>query len=116
MPLKFLRNPGEDASHIDAMRRMVDTYSVNMPHLSGSSSMGSSMTHGGDVVLLTGTTGALGSELLVDLLANERVSRVYAYNRPALAKTILERHQRTFADRFVQASPPKGPEFNFVDV
>jgi hypothetical protein len=102
MPLKFSEDP---VSHIDAMRRMIHTYSVDMPHLAeGSGSRRTSrITPGGDVILLTGTTGALGSELLVDLLASESVSRVYAFNRPAPTKTIQERHRHTFVDRFVPA-------------
>jgi hypothetical protein len=104
MPLQFAQDP---VSHIDAMRRMIHTYSVDMPHLAegSGSSRTSRITPGGDVILLTGTTGALGSELLVDLLASERVSRVYAFNRPVRTDTIRERHQRTFEDRFVVAFP-----------
>jgi FlaA1/EpsC-like NDP-sugar epimerase len=107
MPLKVVQTPGEEAAHSKAMRRMVNAYSLNMPCLleSSKTNVSSSITRGGEVVLLTGTTGALGSELLVDLVASEHVSRVYTYNRPMPSKTIRQRHQETFADRLVPFSP-----------
>lgn len=52
------------------------------------------------VVLLTGSTGNLGTEILACLLENDTVERVYAYNRPCLGgRTILQRHEARFADR-----------------
>jgi FlaA1/EpsC-like NDP-sugar epimerase len=50
------------------------------------------------VVLLTGTTGSLGSFLLASLLEDERISRVYAYNRPG-KKSSKERQIDSFVDR-----------------
>ncbi|KAG6852620.1 putative secondary metabolism biosynthetic enzyme [Blastosporella zonata] len=52
------------------------------------------------VVLLTGSTGNLGSQILAMLLEDSLVHKVYAYNRPSKAgtKTILERHSRKFED------------------
>ncbi|KAJ6492315.1 hypothetical protein C8R45DRAFT_825292 [Mycena sanguinolenta] len=46
------------------------------------------------VVLLTGTTGALGCHLLVDLLANDNVKQVYAFNRVGKSGKSLADRQR----------------------
>lgn len=45
------------------------------------------------VVLLTGSTGGLGSYMLQELPRNEEVERVYAYNRPARGKTTIQERQ-----------------------
>ncbi|KAH9941064.1 hypothetical protein B0H21DRAFT_811720 [Amylocystis lapponica] len=47
------------------------------------------------VVLLTGSTGALGSHILVDLLSDERIARVYALNR---GQDLAERQQAVFQE------------------
>ncbi|KZT05750.1 putative aminoadipate reductase [Laetiporus sulphureus 93-53] len=46
------------------------------------------------VVMITGTTGNVGANVLAQALANERVSRVVAVNR---GSSLLERHRKTFA-------------------
>ncbi|TFK33802.1 acetyl-CoA synthetase-like protein [Crucibulum laeve] len=50
-------------------------------------------------VLVTGTTGNLGSHLLALLLRDESVERVYALNRPASHATALARHEARFTDK-----------------
>ncbi|KAF7291295.1 Acetyl-CoA synthetase-like protein [Mycena indigotica] len=52
----------------------------------------------GAVVLLTGSTGGLGSHILEALLRNEQVARVYAFNRPGI-KGVADRQKAAFADR-----------------
>ena len=51
------------------------------------------------VVVLTGSTGGLGSYLLASLLQREDVSMVYAVNRPSTALSIQSRHKSIFEDR-----------------
>ncbi|KAG5652629.1 putative NRPS-like protein biosynthetic cluster [Sphagnurus paluster] len=52
------------------------------------------------VVLLTGSTGNLGSEVLAALLKDERVERVYAFNQPSKdGVSIVDRHVARFKDR-----------------
>ncbi|KAF9235375.1 putative nonribosomal peptide synthetase [Melanogaster broomeanus] len=51
------------------------------------------------VVLLTGSTGGLGSFLLSRLLENPMVERVYALNRPSSSTAIEERQRLAFLDR-----------------
>ncbi|CAO1635903.1 unnamed protein product [Sympodiomycopsis kandeliae] len=56
------------------------------------------------VVLLTGTTGGLGSHLLYDLLQDTSISQVYAINRPSSGKqTLLQRQQDAFTSRGLDA-------------
>jgi hypothetical protein len=52
-----------------------------------------------EVVLLTGSTGGLGSQLLVGLLEADKVAKVYVLNRASAQSSSLERHERTFRDR-----------------
>jgi thioester reductase-like protein len=53
------------------------------------------------VVVLTGSTGGLGSYLLASLLQREDVSVIYAFNRPSKGSTssIQRRQQNGFEDR-----------------
>jgi hypothetical protein len=53
----------------------------------------------GEVYLLTGTTGSLGSNMLAQLLEAPEVTRVYAFNRPSKAATSSERHLSAFKER-----------------
>ncbi|KAH0833861.1 putative aminoadipate reductase [Lanmaoa asiatica] len=55
--------------------------------------------HHGHVVLLTGSTGGLGSYLLASLLSREDVAVVYAFNRPCKTRTIKQRQYAMFEDR-----------------
>ncbi|KAF8585451.1 acetyl-CoA synthetase-like protein [Ramaria rubella] len=49
-------------------------------------------------ILLTGSTGGFGSQILAQLLAMPSVSRIYAFNRSG-QKTSYERHLEAFLDR-----------------
>ncbi|KAJ6568449.1 putative nonribosomal peptide synthetase [Mycena sp. CBHHK59/15] len=52
------------------------------------------------VVLLTGSTGSLGSQILASLLSNNRVVKVYAFNRPSSSSSALaQRHSNVFKER-----------------
>lgn len=46
-----------------------------------------------EVVLVTGTTGDLGSRLLTELIASPRVERIYAFNRGDMA-ALIERQEK----------------------
>jgi hypothetical protein len=54
-------------------------------------------------VVLTGTTGALGSHLLAQLLANDKVQRIWALNRPHKGSTltIKQRQHAAFEDKML---------------
>ncbi|KAI5116179.1 hypothetical protein M0805_002877 [Coniferiporia weirii] len=52
---------------------------------------------GGDVVLITGSTGSLGSNIMARLIQSVGIARVYALSRPSSdGTTARERHARTF--------------------
>jgi len=52
------------------------------------------------IVLLTGSTGNLGSQILASLLRTPKVKTIYALNRPSSSsKSIQERHIQRFLDR-----------------
>lgn len=61
---------------------------------------GTMPTPAGLVVLLTGSTGCLGSSILAELFACPDVRRVYALNRPsAFGRTLQDRQRRALIAR-----------------
>jgi male sterility protein len=58
----------------------------------------------GNVYLLTGTTGGLGSNVLAQLLQAPDVERVYAFNRPSNSSTSQERQLSAFKTRGLDTS------------
>jgi Male sterility protein len=95
--------PASDSNVADpktAIEEMVKKYSAN---LDGRLPVATSSIRpsAANVVLLTGSTGHLGSPLLASLLENPHVRRVYAFNRGSLSGTqsILERHIVKFTDQ-----------------
>ncbi|EGO01124.1 hypothetical protein SERLA73DRAFT_72093 [Serpula lacrymans var. lacrymans S7.3] len=90
---------GGDISHariVDEMRTMVSKYSQNfLDHChKGHEASHSAERSGGCMVLLTGSTGALGCYLLVQLISHLDVSRVYALNRKSPnGKTLIQRQE-----------------------
>ncbi|KAF9544259.1 acetyl-CoA synthetase-like protein [Agrocybe pediades] len=100
-------------AHAAAMRAMVQKYTVaafpiqprsaddanrrhNVQHASKSDAPGP-----GDVVLVTGTTGGLGTYILAELLADPEVRCVYAVNRGKDHKDLLERQEKALVQRGV---------------
>lgn len=79
-------------SPVDAMQAMVDKYSKNFVVTPEKKS--DKVTQ--RVVVITGTTGALGSHILASLVLDENVQHIYAVNRPGDA-SVDERQQRAFA-------------------
>jgi hypothetical protein len=66
------------------------------------------------VVLLTGSTGGLGSFLLASLLQNEQVMRVYAFNRPG-KKPTKQRQIEAFAERNLPVDLLEGKKVVFIE-
>lgn len=75
-----------------AILSMLEKYSVGLP-----TNISKSKHSSGDeiVVLLTGSTGNVGSQLLAALIAEWRVKKVYTLNRPSPAVKEGEDRQRT---------------------
>ena len=66
------------------------------------------------VVLITGTTGGLGSYFLAQLLTDDRVSRVYAFNRPS-ENSIAERQAAGFKARELDTSLLSSSKLVYVE-
>jgi Male sterility protein len=80
------------------LQALVDTYTEGFPPrvtLNGSAYPELC----GDVYLLTGTTGSLGSNMLAQLLEAPEVTCVYAFNRPSKAATLRARQLSAFKER-----------------
>ena len=86
--------------HIAAMNAMIEKYSVGLSRSAHLPVVNGAASHpNGEVVLLTGSTGGLGSFLLSQLLENPTVERVYALNRPSSSTLIEERQSSAFVDK-----------------
>jgi len=80
-------------SHVDQIETMIDQYSNPWPTINGNAEPGT-------VVLLTGSTGSLGSHILEALLRDPRILRIYAFNRPSSRQvSLLDRHIDRFEDK-----------------
>ncbi|KAJ7236073.1 acetyl-CoA synthetase-like protein [Mycena haematopus] len=80
-----------------AVEKMIAKYSVGFETPLGfHEKNGNSST--GHVVLLTGSTGGLGSHILEILLSLPAIERVYAFNRPGRIP-VSERQREAFVDR-----------------
>ncbi|KAJ3776028.1 putative aminoadipate reductase [Lentinula raphanica] len=93
-----------ERTHEEAIEDMIAMYSngLDTPVTSDPTSNGRA-TNGNiavlAVVLLTGSTGNLGAQILADLLSNDSVASVYTVNRPSKRVSIQQRHQERFQDK-----------------
>ena len=98
--LQTLDHVKQRKAAIDTMIHKYSTDLLGNPNgIVASGVIGDETRSAGAVVLLTGTTGGLGSFLLVQLLENPMVGGVYALNRPSISASIAERQRSVFADR-----------------
>lgn len=87
-----------NAAKIDAMHAMLRKYSSDLrKHVASPSRCDEEEGDGGEVVLVTGTTGWLGSLMLAELLQDPTVKRVYALNRKV--GLTRERQVRAFEEK-----------------
>lgn len=71
---------------------------------------------GQDVVLITGTTGAVGTTVLAQLLGCETVSRVYALNRKALTgRSLYERQREALEDKGMDPAVCDSPKLVLLE-
>ena len=69
----------------------------------------------GDVYLLTGTTGGLGSNMLAHLLREPAVERIYAFNRPSKSSSSEERQFTAFKQRGLDTSLLSSKKIVYVE-
>ncbi|KAK7041553.1 hypothetical protein VNI00_009140 [Paramarasmius palmivorus] len=86
--------------HVKEIEQMVTKYSVKSTPSSGSTSRCTTAKH---TVLVTGTTGQLGAQLLFDLLTDPRVATVYALNRRS-TNDIIARQKVKFDEKGLDTS------------
>lgn len=68
-------------SEVEQMLTLVGRYTSDFPEHTPATVL-NKKKRGGDVVLITGSTGSIGASTLVELLESPKVERVYALNRP----------------------------------
>ncbi|KJA27591.1 hypothetical protein HYPSUDRAFT_212216 [Hypholoma sublateritium FD-334 SS-4] len=87
------------AAHVKEIENMINKYSFTDP--ATPAPVNAAYAARAPVILLTGSTGHLGAEILQGFLRDPRVERVYALNRasPAGVRTIQERHADRFRDQ-----------------
>ncbi|KAH8110862.1 acetyl-CoA synthetase-like protein [Phellopilus nigrolimitatus] len=77
---------------------------------------GSGNDGNGDAVLLTGSTGSLGSNILAKLIQNKAVTRVYAMSRPSSdGVSVKERHAKAFERESLDVQLLDDARVSFVD-
>lgn len=82
------------SSKTDSMWQMVEKYTANFPDRPAPLRSFQPIK---DIVLLSGTTGGLGSDILSHLLNDASVALVYAYNRKS--PDVVERQKKAFRER-----------------
>ncbi|KIM78762.1 hypothetical protein PILCRDRAFT_10982 [Piloderma croceum F 1598] len=80
-------HPGQ-VSKVHEMLSMVDTHSQGFPRHNPST-----VTPSKDVVMITGTTGALGAALLAEMVTSDDVDRVFAVNRKSSSGALIAERQ-----------------------
>lgn len=96
--------------HAKAMLAMVAKYSADLP---AHKPIAGLEPVEGEVVLITGTTGTLGTYLLSRLLQDPRISRVYALNREGKG-SLLQRQEEAFKDKGVDVTLLKSAKLRLV--
>jgi hypothetical protein len=78
---------------IAKMKAMVEEFTSFPLAANGTTDVRPNGATTGQVLLLTGTTGGLGSHILRDACENEKVVRVYAFNRPQKRAPLAQRQR-----------------------
>ncbi|KAG8998638.1 hypothetical protein FRB94_006729 [Tulasnella sp. JGI-2019a] len=85
--------------HVKAMEDMVRKYTSNLPIHRPDIVVYPLPKDGLEIVVLTGSTGGLGSHLLAQLVGMDSVARVYALNRKSPGKSLVSRQIDVLSDR-----------------
>jgi len=95
---------------------MVSKYTTNLPIPLGLPHPipGDFQTHP-KIVLLTGSTGSLGSYLLELLLQSPSVERVWALNRPSEKSSLSERQINAFKERGIDEDLLRSAKLRLVE-
>ncbi|KZT61228.1 acetyl-CoA synthetase-like protein [Calocera cornea HHB12733] len=100
----------ELSTAIDDMYAMIQTYTQDFPVHTPAE-----RTTPGEVVLLTGSTGTLGTYLLQRLLQDGRVERVYAVNRGSAKHDLVARQRDAFVDRGLDTKQLESKKLRLIE-
>ncbi|KAI3612070.1 nonribosomal peptide synthetase [Moniliophthora roreri] len=89
--------------HVERMKKMTEKYAVKPIGNIHGDAMLHSNSSGKHTVLITGTTGGLGAQLLYDLLNDSRVDTVYALNRKS-SGSVISRQKAKFVEKNLKTS------------
>lgn len=104
---------GTSSSAVEAVQSMIEKYSAGMPIITPEALAAKKPEFA--VVLLTGSTGGLGSQLLSACLCDNHVQRIYVLNRPSVKATSEERHRSTFLDRGLDVGLLASPKLVYLE-
>ena len=102
--------PESTASTPEDLVRLAERYSANVPARPSNLRVREGTT---DVVLVTGTTGGFGCDILEHLLRDEEISLVYAFNRKGT--NARERQRARFRERGHDEQLLDSPKFRMVE-
>jgi hypothetical protein len=94
-------------SHVDQIETMVSQYSKPWPTIHG-------IAEPGTTVLLTGSTGNLGSHILEALLRDPRILLIYAFNRSSSHQP-LDRHISRFENNGLDKALLTSEKLTFLE-
>lgn len=110
------QNLDSKEQHIAAIDAMIEKHISGLPRpavlVNGALQNGTRPA--GSIVLLTGSTGGLGSFLLVQLIENPVVERVYAFNRPSSTSS-AERQRSSFISKGLSVDLLKSDKLVYVE-
>ncbi|KAI0695501.1 polyketide synthase [Cerioporus squamosus] len=117
-PSQVQSNPSSEredyvASHIREMQSLLEELSATISHRSLPADAPTKRQ--GQVVLVTGTTGSLGSHILAELLSASAYDKVIALVRPGRQGSTRDRQAAAFTDRGLDASLLDSQRFVLVD-
>jgi hypothetical protein len=101
------------------IENMIEKYSAGFGHSArdASTTIVKGRNQGHHVVVLTGSTGGLGSYLLASMIQREDVSVLYAFNRPSSgsALSIQRRQKSSFEDRGLDVTLLQSEKLVYVE-
>lgn len=102
--------------HITAINAMINKYSTGLPRpaVSENGILQNGTYPARAVVLLTGSTGGLGSFLLAQLIENPAVEKVYAFNRPSSTPSTV-RQRSSFVDKGLSVDLLKSDKLMYIE-
>lgn len=107
---RSLENPSE--RRVRNIHALLERYTSNIP--SRPPSMSSPPVR--ETVLITGTTGALGSLILSQFLADDRVDKVWALNRSNPKRNLQQRQRDSFTRHGMDSAMLNNDKLRLVEV